>query len=52
MKPTITLRKALTDTKLLGSVLAGESWRAWRVLLIAAMGEPLTDDERATVQPI
>src|SRR6266581_8808774 len=42
----ITMRRALEDQRLLGSVLPGESWRAWRVLLIAAMGEPLTDDER------
>jgi hypothetical protein len=27
--------------------LGGDSWLAWRVLLIAAMGEPLTDEERA-----
>jgi len=47
VKPTITIRKALTDKKLLGSVLAGDSWRAWRTLMIAAMGEALTDDERA-----
>jgi hypothetical protein len=32
---------------LLGSVLAGDSWRSWRCLMIAAMGEALTDDERA-----
>lgn len=48
MKPTISIRKALSDKKLLGSVLAGESWFAWRVLMIAAMGEPLTDVERVT----
>src|SRR5262245_37711091 len=30
-----------------GTALKGESWTAWRTLLIAAMGEPLTDDERA-----
>ena len=48
MKPTVTMRKALADKKLLGNVLAGDSWRAWRVLMIAAMGEPLTDDERET----
>jgi hypothetical protein len=48
MRPTISLRKALSDPKLLGSVLAGDSWRAWRVMLIAAMGEPLFDDERVT----
>ena len=46
MKPTVTMREALTDVRLLGSVLAGESWLAWRVLLIAGMGEKLTDDER------
>jgi hypothetical protein len=46
MKPRISLRDALTDPHLLGHVLAGDSWLPWRVLLIAAMGEPLTDSER------
>ena len=46
MKRTISMRSALSDVSLLGSVLAGNSWRAWRTLLIAAMGEPLTADER------
>lgn len=46
MRPTVTLRKALSDPALLGKVLVGPSWAAWRVLLIAAMGEALTDDER------
>jgi hypothetical protein len=46
MTPTVTLRAALTDPKLLGNVLAGESWAAWRTLMIAATGEALTDDER------
>jgi hypothetical protein len=31
---------------LLGNVLVAESWQAWRVLLIASMGEALTDSER------
>ena len=44
---TPTMRRALSDPALLGAVLAGESWRPWRVLLIALMGEALTDDERA-----
>ena len=35
------MRKALTDKKLLGNVLAGDSWLAWRTLLIASMGEAL-----------
>jgi hypothetical protein len=46
MHPRVSLREALDDPALLGGVLAGNSWRAWRVLLIAAMGEELTGDER------
>jgi hypothetical protein len=46
MKPRISLRDALDDPNLLGSMLADDSWRAWRTLLIAAMGESLTTDER------
>ena len=45
MVPKIPLRTALADENLLGSVLGGDSWFAWRVILLAAMGEPLTDDE-------
>jgi phage terminase large subunit-like protein len=45
--PRTTIRRALDDPNLLGDVLAGESWQAWRTLLIAAMGEELDDDERA-----
>jgi hypothetical protein len=46
MKPTVTLRDALSDPQLLGHVLAGDSFKATRTILIAAMGEELTDDER------
>jgi len=46
MRPRISLRDALTDPHLLAHVLAGDSWLPWRVLLIAAMGEALTDVER------
>jgi hypothetical protein len=42
----ISLRQALADPALLGGVLEGESWKPWRTLLIAAMGEDLTQDER------
>jgi hypothetical protein len=45
--PMVSLREALVDPQLLGNALAGDSWWAWRTLLIAAMGEPLSDDERA-----
>jgi hypothetical protein len=47
MKPLVTLRKTLKDKGLLSHVLKGDSWEPWRVLLIAAMGEALTPDERA-----
>jgi hypothetical protein len=46
VKTLCTLRAALADPALLGSVLAGDSWRLWRTLLIAANGEALDDDER------
>jgi hypothetical protein len=46
VKPRTTLRKALADPQLLGGALAGPSWQSWRVLLIAAMGEALDNDER------
>lgn len=45
-RPTVSLRRALTDPGLLGNVIGGPTWLAWRVLLIAAMGESLRDDER------
>jgi hypothetical protein len=41
------MRQALDDPALLGATLVGDSWAAWRVLLIAAMGERLTRAERA-----
>jgi hypothetical protein len=47
MKPSVTLRKALADSALLGHALSGDSWRSWRTLLIAAMGEELSEAERA-----
>ena len=46
MTPSISLRKALADPQLLGGALPGSSWRNWRMLLIAAMGERLTVPER------
>jgi hypothetical protein len=46
LTPTVSLRRALDDPALLGSVLPGPSWLAWRALLIATMGEPLIDVER------
>ena len=52
MKPSISLRQALTDPALLGNALAGDSWAAWRALLIAAMGEPLEAAELVLFQKL
>jgi hypothetical protein len=45
--PLITMRAALQDDKLLAFALPGPERENWRVVLIAAMGEALTDDELA-----
>jgi hypothetical protein len=52
MIPRVPLREALSDPNLLGAAIAGDSWRSWRTLLIAAMGESLTEDERATFRAL
>lgn len=46
MKPTVPMREALDDPHLLGLAIPGPTWALWRTLLIASMGESLTDDER------
>ena len=48
MNPAVTFRRAISDPQLLGGVLGGESWHAWRSLLLAALGEALEPDELAT----
>jgi hypothetical protein len=52
MIPQTTLRKTLTDPNLLGNILAGDSWSAWRAILLAAMGEPLKADELETFRKL
>ncbi|GJD52702.1 hypothetical protein OPKNFCMD_5468 [Methylobacterium crusticola] len=47
MRRLMTMRAALEDLDIFGTILPGESWAAWRVLLIAIMGEALTAEERA-----
>jgi hypothetical protein len=47
MKKLATMRQALGDPALLVDALPGESWRPWRTILVASMGEELTPDERA-----
>jgi len=46
MRPKVSMRRALDDPQLLGTAIPGVSWLPWRVLLIASMGERLTDSER------
>src|SRR5580704_10745134 len=46
MKKLIPVRKALEDKSWLGGMLGGESFAVMRILMIAAMGEELTADER------
>jgi hypothetical protein len=45
MNKLITARNALSDKTWLGNILGGPSFSVMRVLLIAAMGEPLTAEE-------
>jgi hypothetical protein len=52
MKKLVTMREALRDRHLLGDALPGDSWSAWRTLLVAACGEPLTDAERVTFKAL
>ena len=52
MKPLFTLREALDDPHLLGGLLEGSSWRYWKALLIAAMGEELSTEERVLFREI
>lgn len=45
-KRLCTMREALDDPEIFGAVLSGETWLPWRSILIAAMGEGLTEEER------
>jgi hypothetical protein len=47
-----TMRNALSDPNLLGKVIEGETWRPWRILLIAIMGEELDDEERVVFKDL
>src|SRR6516225_1462189 len=40
-----SLRTALEAPELLGGAIPGDTWLAWRALLLAIMGEPLKEDE-------
>jgi hypothetical protein len=50
LRKLISMRKALESPAYFGTLLAGDSWQAWRVLLIAIVGEALTDEERVVLK--
>jgi hypothetical protein len=50
--PIVSLRRALTDKRLLGNSLQGDSWHLWRSLLLASMGEQLEPDELQSFQQV
>ena len=52
MRPLVSMREALADPRLLGLILEGPSWAAWRVLLIAMMGEALNRHERRVFESL
>jgi hypothetical protein len=45
VRPLVTLRKALNDPALLGGVLLGPTRDVWEAILLASMGELLTEPE-------
>jgi hypothetical protein len=52
LRKLVTMRDALDDPAYFGEVYAGESLATWRALLIAALGEELTQAERELFQAV
>jgi hypothetical protein len=52
MRKLVTMREALASDRYFGILLSGDSWRNWRVLLTAIVGEELRGDERAIFQSL
>jgi hypothetical protein len=50
LRKIITMREALESPAYFGTLLAGGSWQAWRVLLVAIVGEELSEDERVVLK--
>jgi hypothetical protein len=48
----VTMRAALDDRAYFGGLLSDASWSPWRTLLIAIVGEELTEGERAVFQSL
>ena len=52
LRKLVTMREALASDGYFGRLLGGDSWAAWRVLLIAIVGEELTEAERVTFNAV
>lgn len=52
MQLKFSMREALDEPEIFGNIIAGETWAAWRALLIAARGEPLTPEELEVFQEL
>jgi len=52
VKILTSMRNALQDPHIFGSILPGASWDVWRVILIAAMGEELMPEERVIFKAV
>lgn len=52
LRKLVSMRDALSDPAHFSEVYRGESLASWRVLLIAALGEELTDTERELFQAV
>jgi hypothetical protein len=50
LRKIITMREALESPAYFGALLSGDSWQAWRVLLVAIVGEELSEDERVVLK--
>ena len=48
----MTMRAALEDPDIFGTNLPGDTWAAWRIILIASQGEELTEAEREVFQAL
>ena len=46
LRKLVSMREALESDRYFGALLGGDSWSAWRTMLIAIVGEDLTEDER------
>ena len=46
LRKLVSMRQALEDPAYFGGLLGGDTWAAWRTLLLAVLGEELRDEER------